>query len=54
MRLVSIPAAVGEDSRRWPVNGGNISRRKSLVTPTKVKLAVHLAIRHRKFSAAIH
>ncbi len=30
-----------------------MSRRKSPVTPTKVKLAVQLAIRHRKLSAAI-
>src|SRR5947207_5650135 len=30
-----------------------MSRRKSPVTPTKVKLAVQLATRHRKLSAAI-
>src|SRR5450756_1722170 len=30
-----------------------MSRRRSPVTPTKVKLAVQLAIRHRKLSAAI-
>src|SRR5437588_7155365 len=30
-----------------------MSRRKSPVTPTNVKLAVQLAIRHRKLSAAI-
>ena len=30
-----------------------MSRRKSPVTPTKVKLATQLAIRHRKLSAAI-
>ena len=31
-----------------------MSRRKSPVTPTNVKLAVQLAIRHRKLSAAIN
>src|SRR3984893_18535250 len=31
-----------------------MSRRKSPVTPTKVKLAIQLAIRHRKLSAAIN
>ena len=31
-----------------------MSRRKSPVTPTKVKLAVQLAIRHRKLSAVIN
>ena len=30
-----------------------MSRRRSPVTPTKVKLAIQLAIRHRKLSAAI-
>src|ERR1043166_6192757 len=30
-----------------------MSRRKSPVTPTKVKLATQLAIRHRKLSAAM-
>ena len=30
-----------------------MSRRKSPVTPTNVKLAVQLAIRHRKLSAVI-
>src|SRR5437879_2863938 len=54
IRLVSMPGSRSEKQLgAWPVRWRKMSRRRSPVTPTNVKLAVQLAIRHKKLSAAI-